>query len=43
MPLVHDYNSSYLGGWDWEKQGSKPVQENSSLRTHLQKNQSKKG
>jgi hypothetical protein len=29
--VAHAWNPSYLGGWDWEDQSSKPAQANSSL------------
>jgi hypothetical protein len=30
MPVVHAYNTSYLGGWDQEDRHSRPVHTNSS-------------
>jgi hypothetical protein len=37
------YNPSYLGGWDWKEQGSRPAWANCSQEPapHLQNNQSK--
>jgi hypothetical protein len=30
VSVAHGYNSSYLGGWDWEDHGSRPAQANCS-------------
>jgi hypothetical protein len=39
--LPHACNSSYLGGWDLEDQGYRPVQANSFVKPYLQNNESK--
>jgi hypothetical protein len=40
-PVAHTCNPSYLGSWECEDHGSRPVQANSSQDPHLQINQSK--
>jgi hypothetical protein len=35
--VVHAYNPSNLGGWDWEDYGSKPVYANSLWDTPISK------
>jgi hypothetical protein len=36
VPVAHTYNPHYSGGRDQEDHGSKPTQENSSMRAYLE-------